>query len=422
MHPRMTRTLAIFAAILTATSPPAFAEEMWELPPILYSKTQTTDPIAQLSSAIERGETHLPDGSENDVLRFLLDLLKIPESSQILVYSKTSAQNYYISPRTPRALYYNENAYVGHVLGGGFELIIHDPQVGVAFYFIERNAGKYHFQRDTSSCLNCHATGRTEGVPGLTVRSVPTDDHGNLLLTLGSTRTDYRIPIEKRWAGYYVTGSSSLPHLGNRTFDLHTGIPEIAASARLPNLKDRIDTSRYLRDTSDIIALMVLEHQCLVHNLLTRVSMDYRRAKWREAALGENTNPTAAVDTVLPRIRELTDAMLFKGEAPMGDTGVDGSEEFQRVFAERFPKSKDGDSLADFHLGNRIFKNRCSYMIHSQAFISLPVPVKAALFQELRNRLATGKDCDWIPESERLRILDILAGTVPGFNEVKNGK
>jgi len=411
----MKRLPALFFGFLTVVPSSATADEMWELPPILYSKTKATDPIARLSTAIAGGESRLPDGPENEVLRFFLNLLEIPESSQILVYSKTSAQNYFISPSTPRALFFNENAYVGHVLGGGFEIIIHEPQIGMAFYFIERTDGKFHIQRDTSSCLNCHATRRTESIPGLTVRSVPTDENGNLLLNLGSTRTDHRTPIEKRWAGYHVTGGSSLPHLGNRFFTAETGLTEPTPSAPLADLKDRIDVSRYLRGTSDIVSLMVLEHQCLVHNLLTRVSMDYRHAMWRESTIGNNAGSTAPIDAVMPKIRELADAMLFRDEAPMGETGVDGTEEFQRDFTARFPKSKDGDSLADFHLGNRIFKNRCSYMIHSQAFNAMPVPVKIAVLREIRERLAGGKGCDWIAETERKRILGILAATVPDF-------
>lgn len=413
----MIRTRILFIVSLLISSAPVLAEEMWELPPILYSKTTTSDEIARLVSAIERGETRLPQGTENDVLRFLLDLLKIPESSQILVYSKTSAQNYFISPSTPRALYFNENAYVGHVLGGGFEIIVHEPQVGVAFYFIEREGGRFVIERNSTSCLNCHATRRTESVPGLTVRSVPTDENGNLLLTLGGSRTDHRTPLPKRWAGYYVTGTSSLPHLGNRIFNLQQGLDEIDAAPPLHDLKGKIDTTRYLRGTSDIISLMVLEHQCMIHNLLTRASMDFRSARWRESTLGERRESGQSGKIAESRAQDICDALLFKNEAPIGENGVDGCEEFQTTFTACFPKGKTGDSLADFHLGSRLFKSRCSYMIHSQAFADLPVPVKSAIFRELKERLSGEHPCDWIPVAERLRILGILTDTVPGFSE-----
>ncbi|MBX3740063.1 MAG: hypothetical protein KF712_03660 [Akkermansiaceae bacterium] len=401
----------LLAPALSAVSGMAAAQEMWDLPPILYSKTVATDPLARL---VETG-TALPQGSEQETLRFLLRLLEIPEASQILVYSKTSAQNYFISPRTPRALHFNENAYVGHVLGGGFEIIIHDDHLGAVFYFIEPepDGRKLEIQRNTTSCLNCHATRRTELVPGLTVRSVPTDADGNLLLTLGSTRTDHRTLLPRRWAGYHVTGGSALPHLGNRTFTLEGGLLPDQPQATLKTVSGKIDTSRYLTDTSDIVALMVLEHQCLMHNLLINASMEFRRASWLEGTSGGKQAAVLAE----AKARGIVDVMLFKDEAPMGDGGVDGSPAYQNAFASRFPKTEAGDSLADFHLGNRLFKNRCSYMIHSKAFTSLPAPMKEAVFRELERRLTSGNGCGWIPEGERKRILEILHETVPGFTD-----
>jgi hypothetical protein len=399
----------LLAPVLSAVSGMTAAQEMWDLPPIRYSKTVATDPLARL---METGTT-LPQGSEQETLRFLLRLLEIPESSQLLVYSKTSAQNYFISPRTPRALHFNENAYVGHALGGGFELIIHDDHLGAVFYFIEPEPGsqKLEIQRNTTSCLNCHATRRTESVPGLTVRSVPTDADGNLLLPLGSTRTDHRTPLPMRWAGYYVTGGSALPHLGNRTFTMTGGLLPDQPQETFKTVSGKIDVSRYLTDTSDIVALMVLEHQCLMHNLLINASMEFRRASWLEESTG---SPQAAV-LAEAKAPGIADVMLFKDEAPIGDGGVDGSPAYQTAFTSRFPKTKAGDSLADFHLGNRLFKNRCSYMIHSKAFTSLPAPVKKAVFRELEQRLTSGNGCGWIPEGERKRILVILHETVPGF-------
>ena len=405
----------LLSLALLAVCGAASAEEMWDLPPLLYTKTAPTGRIAELVASISRGEAALPDGDEQETLRFLLRTLEIPESSQILVYSKTSAQNFFISPRTPRALYFNENAYLGHVPGGGFELITHDDRLGTAFHFIEPqpHGRKLRIERNTTSCLNCHATRRTEGVPGLTVRSVPTDADGNLLLSLGTTRTDHTTPIPRRWAGYYVTGRSALPHLGNRTFTIAGGLLPDEPPLTLKSVSGKIDVSPYLTDTSDIVALMILEHQALMHNLLINASMEFRRASWRETTIKSG----GAAKVAEAKARAITGIMLFKDEAPAGDGGIDGSAAFQTAFAARFPKSKAGDSLADFHLGNRLFKNRCSYMIHSKAFTSLPAPVKAAVFRELRKRLSGEEPCEWIPEGERAGILEILDETVPGFTD-----
>jgi len=304
-------------------------------------------------------------------------------------------------------------------LGGGIEIIIHDPVLGVVFYFIEppQNGKGYQIVRDTGSCLNCHGTRRTESVPGLTVRSVPTDADGHLLLSLGTMRTDYRSPIEQRWAGYYVTGSSSLPHLGNRIFSASDHLKAEDTSPPIRSLEDKIDVSRYLRGTSDIVALMVLEHQCFIHNLFTNASMEFRRVRWLEESVSTDPASSRMGRIAEEKARVIVDAMLFKHEAAIGEGGVDGDDAFQEAFVSRFPKTKGGESLADFHLGSRLFKNRCSYMIHSQAFQALPQPVRTAVFRELRARLTGGSDCEWIPRSECERIMEILTETVPGFKD-----
>ena len=107
--------------------------------------------------------------------------------------------------------------------------------------------------------------------------------------------------------------------------------------------------------------------------------------------------------------------LLFKDEADPGD-GIEGGEEFQKAFTARFPRTKAGESLADFHLYNRMFKNRCSYMIYSRSFLDLPPRVKQAVLTRLKAALA-GEDpvFDWLKASERKRIETILAETLPDW-------
>jgi hypothetical protein len=58
---------------------------------------------------------------------------------------------------------------------------------------------------------------------------------------------------------------------------------------------------------------------------------------------------------------------------------VEGNPAFQKAFASRFPKTKSGKSLADFRLYGHIFKHRCSYMIYSEAFATLPPGAYSAI-------------------------------------------
>ena len=78
------------------------------------------------------------------------------------------------------------------------------------------------------------------------------------------------------------------------------------------------------------------------------------------------------------------------------------------------PRTADGESLADFQLNTRLFKNRCSYMIYSEAFRGLPAAVKSRVIAGLRKILESPVAEDRsksITVSERQRIVRILRGT-----------
>ena len=406
--------------ILSAFCGTAGAVEFWEMEPIRYSDTPATDRIARLAADLSSGKATLRGETDLQKLAGVLEILEVPVESQVLVYSQTSQQNALIRPENPRCIYFNENSYVGFVPGGDIEVITHDPVLGMTFYLIDlaqKDPAKI-VARDGNACLACHGTRRTESVPGVLVRSVHPDGDGHLILKLGMDHIDARSPIPIRWGGYYVTGSSSLPHLGNRIFtdeDERDGVTEPLQHRTLDGV---IDVSKYLRNTSDIVSLMVLEHQCRMHNLLVSASMEYRRMHWFSKTLEPGADPDdgRAGKTADEHAVTIVEALLFKDEAPMGDGGVDGGAAFQDRFAARYPKAADGGTLAEFQLGNRLFKNRCSYMIYSQAFRVLPPRVKSAVFSRLKEVLEQGADFPEIGEKERRRISEILRRTVEGYS------
>src|SRR5262245_60896483 len=82
---------------------------------IAYTTSPTSNAIARLQARIDSGETRLQFDPEHGYLPALLDELKIPRTSQSLVFSKTSLQLFLISPETPRAIYFNDDMYVGSV-------------------------------------------------------------------------------------------------------------------------------------------------------------------------------------------------------------------------------------------------------------------------------------------------------------------
>jgi hypothetical protein len=417
MISRLTATL-----LALATHPVLAATDLWDLPPLRYSDTAASDPIARLAAEIGDGKRKLPSMNPLERLRFILKLLDVPEESQVLVYSKTSKQNALINPANPRCVFFNENSYVGYVPGGSIEVITSDALLGSVYYLIESGGESepMRISRDTSDCLSCHGTARTESVPGVLVRSVFPDSEGQPLLALGTFQIDHTSPLQERWGGYYVTGRSSLPHLGNRTYT-DTQTREFPTdSLVMETLVGKIDISRYLRATSDIVALMVLEHQCLLHNQLVSAAMNYRRIHWLQKSLDPHGDPDGgtAGKHADESARRIVDLLLFENEAPLGDDGIEGSPAFQEAFTRRFPKTEDDRSLADFQLNDRLFKHRCSYMLYSQSFKNLPPRVMTAILARLKEVLAAEPGPENHPQlksSERRKISSILAATVPGY-------
>jgi hypothetical protein len=415
------RVMRFSVMLLSAVCSIANASELWEMDPIRYSDTEATDRIAQLAQELASGKTTLKGETDLQKLEEVLEILDVPVESQVLVFSQTSHQNALIRPKNPRCLYFNEDSYVGFVPGGDIEIITHDPVLGMTFYLIDLNQKDPTkiVARDGNACLACHGTRRTESVPGVLIRSVHPDEEGHLILKLGMDHIDARSPIPIRWGGYYVTGNSSLPHLGNRIYTEADERDGVTVAVQHRTLDGVIDVSKYLRNTSDIVSLMVLEHQCRMHNLLVAASMEYRRMFWFSKTLEPDGDPDAgrAGRTADEHAVAIVEAMLFKDEAPIGDGGVDGDSAFQEVFSARYPKMDDGGTLAEFQLGSRLFKNRCSYMIHSQAFKVLPQRVKRAVFSRLNEVVEQGKDFPEIGEKERRRISEILRRTVEGYPE-----
>lgn len=394
------------------------ATDAWDLPPVRYGETEPGDAMTVLGRELAAGRQEAPRGSTLELLKWLLGKLKVPQESQVLVFSKTSLQNERIHPGNPRALFFSENTYVGYVPGGAIEVIAHDPLLGPVFHVVSpQGAGVPVVTRETS-CLSCHGNARTEDVPGMLVRSVFPDADGQPLLGHGSFLITHESPIGERWGGYYVTGAVGKPHLGNVVFR-EGERPKAGGANGGFDLAAKIDVTKYPRGTSDVVALLVLEHQCRTHNLLTSGSMHYRRAHWLAKSADPAGDPEIGTagrvaDTAAAAI---VDALLFKGEADLGD-GVEGDPAFQKMFEARYPRTKDGASLADFRLYGRLFKNRCSHMVYSDSFRALPQRVKSAVFARLREVLEGDKPSagfGYLSASERKRIAEILGETVEGY-------
>ena len=76
-----------------------------------YSRTDDSNAATRLNTRLANGELQLDSESKSSRgrLRALLKALQVPESSQTLVFSKTSLQRHRVSPKNPRALYFNKD-------------------------------------------------------------------------------------------------------------------------------------------------------------------------------------------------------------------------------------------------------------------------------------------------------------------------
>ena len=143
--------------------------------PIYYRSEDITDAVTVLQKKLEAGKATLKfDANDHGYLKSVLQLLDIPVSSQTLVFSKTSFQYPKISPRHPRALYFNDDTYIGVVHEGKeIEVVTFDKQQGAIFFILhEQKVDKPRFERAELDCTQCHIAAGTRGVPGVLLRSV----------------------------------------------------------------------------------------------------------------------------------------------------------------------------------------------------------------------------------------------------------
>src|SRR5262249_40061005 len=149
---------------------------------------------------------------------------------------------------------------------------------------------KPEFVRQTHACLQCHASGKTQEVPGHLVRSVFPSWTGLPVFNAGSFVTDPSSPFGERWGGWYVTGTHGRQrHMGNvlGTGRAHPDQLDTEAGATRTTLKGLVDTSPYLTGHSDIVALMVLEHQTQAHNFITVANYQTRTGIYYDAGINK---------------------------------------------------------------------------------------------------------------------------------------
>lgn len=399
------------------------------------------DPIAVLQRQIDAGEASLEFDDRNGYLVSLLEALDISVATQGLIFSRTSLQTNLITPWTPRAVYYNDDVYIGWVQDSPIlEIASIDPDDGGVFYTLAQNPeGELKFQEEGTTCLMCHESRSvTDGIPGVMVRSVLVDRFGYPIAPLHEGSTSDRTEFDRRFAGWYVTGThEGGPHAGNayapvlshEVSDLSRYLQEfdVNADGNVLDLEGRFDSEPYLSAHSDIVSLMVLTHQTRVHNLIVVAHEAAKEAvgggaMLRRIASGGIPTPevqSAAQVRIDGAVERMVRAMMFSREAPLPGR-VAGTSGFSEEFEARGPFDESGRSLRHFDLERRLFKYPMSFLIYSDAFETLPGLVKEPFYRRVVEVLE-GRDMsgefDHLDADDRAAIREILMATKPEFRE-----
>ena len=385
----------VFACALHHAQAQTYASNLpADHPAIRYQPADLDDAATRLARQLAPGKARLD-------LASLLESLGISIDTQALVFSQTSFQASKISPRNPRAIYFNDEVAVGWVRGGeSIEVAALDPKQGVVFYSL---AGGVLVRRQ--ECLHCHVGPATLGVPGMFVGSVYPNAFGRPDRD-GAIITDHRTPFADRWGGWYVNAAHGQQRDRSNATAPDPAEPHALMTdgrQNLPSLFKEFNTAGYLSPVSDMVALMTFEHQTQMANFLTRLGWEARIAAF-------DGKPSPQLDS---DIEAAVQYMLFVDEAPLKEP-VEGVSTFSKTFPRHGPRDRQGRSLRDFDLQTRLFRYPLSYMVYSRTFDALPGKVRERVYRRLFEVLS-GKDqgakFTHLAEPDRRAILEILRET-----------
>jgi len=382
-------------------------------PPHEYFGRTPTDRFTRLKEDLESGRIRLDRaGGEKAFLRSLLGVLGISPSSQMLVFSTTSLQLSRITPSNPRALYFNDDLYLGYIPGGRLELAALDPDLGVVFYIFDIPRGEEPIRVERATrCMNCHAGEDTGYVPGLLVKSVVSGPSGGSLEAFRQGQSGHGIPWEDRFGGWYMTGHGSwTQHWANTIGRSFEGV-----MTRIANpMEGRVDVERYPEPTSDWLAQAIHEHQVGFVNRVAGAT--YRARAWAHEDGGWDRLSEEHAGELEGQVEGVVRYLLFAEEVPLPTGMIPGNPGFKADFLKD-RRSVDGRSLRDLELKTRLFEHRCSYMIYSPVVAGMPSVLKDRVYRRLGQALQDeggekGSPSVALSKEERAAIQTILRATL----------
>ncbi len=406
----MRRLLLLPSLLCAAAALPEPDYRELDRPPHEYHTRAPRDRFTRLIGDLESGRLNVDRSSEKAFVESLLCVLEIPASSQMLVFSTTSLQLRLITPANPRALYFNEEIYLGWVPGGRIEVLSLDPELGAVFYIFDppRNDLPVRVER-SERCMNCHSGDDTGRVPGVVVKSVISGERGGSLKSFRIEQAGHQIPFAERFGGWYVTGDTRIASALGNTFGRYVD----GTLTKVPMEPGRFfDFARYPMATSDVLPQLVHEHQAGFVNRV--VEAGYRARTYLHADGAQLTESHGKLLDEQARI--VVRYLLFADEASLTAGGLRGDLAFQTDFLKTRRAAPGGASLKDFDLRTRLFRHRCSYMIYSPIFTALPAAMKQRIYAQLSAALDPAHapaEYAYLPPPEKQAIRAILRATVP---------
>lgn len=410
----------IYIILIVFLSVSIYGDSFFERSPVDYENGVEDNEIVRLQKKLNEGQL-LKFDDEHGYLRAVLKALKISQNTQTLVFSKTSLHRKLISSYSPRALYYNKNTYIGWVNGAKvLEIAVTDKNLGAVFYTLDqRIKDKPVFERD-DTCLSCHASSRTKYEPGFFIRSIFPDKTGEIISRAGEERVNHATELGLRWGGWFVTAEEfSVPHRGNAiTVETKNDFKLTSIPAKTTDdLKKFFDPDNYLTKTSDIQALMALEHQVEMHNVFNSAKFRIIHSLHNEKVINKALNETGRRDQTKRILSnaadEILEYMLFADEVSLKSVELKGIKSFIKDFKADVPIASSGKSLTDFDFTERISKYPCSWLIYSDSFLGIPKELKELVLQRLKKILTSAELDDKFIHLRKTRsvIHDILMET-----------
>ena len=410
MRPRIQILLwlsCLSASIAAETNAPRVID--FRSAPHNYLDWKPRDRFAMIKERIQEGEVKIDTSNDKAFLKSMLDALSIPASSQIMVFSASSLQSEIINPGNPRALYFNEDTYIGWVPGGLIEIIAADPEMGPMFYVYDRlrPGGAVPSVQRSTKCMNCHAGNATRRLPGLIAESLLVSRAGSSLETFRRDVQGHQIPLESRFGGWHLTGQHNISdHRANVM-----GIPNAGKNTIVPVEPGQYsDLSLHLLPTSDILPNLIHEHQIGFENRLVYAIYTLRQLKHENKGL----LGASAKAEIEERAEEMARYITFAEEAKFPAKGITGAPAYAEDFLRDRKVTKAGISLKDLDMKTRMFKHRCSYMLYTDTWKEAPKELKDRVYYHMALYLRDQPDAQHahIPAAERMAIRTILKETI----------